>query len=155
MDATEKQILRAQLVASGIIGYWQWDKSKRELERWIEIMAEELGGLKDSDTVLRIRENLLTYGLRVPEISPLVHVDTPVGSQIPALIGDTDDGQVCNRLPKADSIGSTVHQPDVTALQAPQNSDSSRKSAAIESKEVTEVQDLAAHEDGETRPLWP
>jgi hypothetical protein len=46
MDATERQLLRAQLLASGVIRYWQYDKSKETLDRWLEVMALELGNLE-------------------------------------------------------------------------------------------------------------
>jgi len=104
MDATEKQILRAQLLASGVIRYWQWDKSKSELERWLEVMAEELEHLNDPVALLKIRENLLRYGLRVPEVTTPVHVYNPIALQAADAIGDSSDSEVCGRLPKAYSM---------------------------------------------------
>jgi len=148
MDATEKQILRAQLLASGVIRYWQWDKSKSELERWLEVMAEELEHLNDPVALLKIRENLLRYGLRVPEVTTPVHVYNPIALQAADAIGDSSDSEVCGRLPKAYSMSSTVHSPGATALQPPQNSDTLRSRAVIESKEVKEVNDLATDEHG-------
>jgi hypothetical protein len=133
MDATEKQILRAQLLASGVIRYWKWDKSKYELDRWLQVLAEELGIIKGSTAELRIRENLLTYGLRVPEVSTPVHVESPIALQATDAIGDSSESKVCSRLPEADSRSSTVHPQGVQVLQ---NSDTPRASEVVESTDV-------------------
>ena len=83
MDASKKSNVRARLIASGIIRYWQYDKSKEELHRWLEIMAEELATLRDQDAALKIREDLQRYGLRVPELTTPVHTDRGLENNLP------------------------------------------------------------------------
>jgi hypothetical protein len=75
METQEKLIIRARLLASGIIRYWQWEKSM-QVHLWVEIMAEELQAIQSQDEVLKIKENLLRYGLRVPEVATPPTVDT-------------------------------------------------------------------------------
>jgi len=125
MDATEKQILRAELLASGVIRYWKFIKAKDQLDRWLEVLGEALGELNGSEAGLKIRTNLLTYGLRVPEVRSSVHVDAPHISQSLEAIEDADSGDVYSRLPKADSNGLTVHPAATSDAQVQQNPNTS------------------------------
>jgi hypothetical protein len=142
MDATEKQLLRAQLIASGAIRYWRWDKAKSELDRWLEIIAEELALVKEAGAVSKIRENLLTYGLRVPELRP-VHQDPSVAAQTPEVTDDNSGGEVCSRVTNADTTRSTVHRGALGDLPTCRDSASHESRRVIE---TTEVKALPEHE---------
>jgi hypothetical protein len=109
MDASEKSIVRARLTASGIIRYWQYNKSKEELDRWLEIMAEELATLRDQDAALKIREDLQWYGLRVPEVSTTVHFDNTIATEHLEETTDVCIAEVCSRMTKGNTQGFPVH----------------------------------------------
>jgi hypothetical protein len=68
MENQERLIVRARLLASGIIRYWQYDKST-EVRNWLAIMAEELAKIEEPGVVLNIQESLRRFGLHVPEWS--------------------------------------------------------------------------------------
>jgi hypothetical protein len=70
----EKLIMRARLVASGAIRWWQYDKSMA-VRQWCEIIAEELVKIEDPAVVLNIKESVLRYGLHLPEIQAPAFLD--------------------------------------------------------------------------------
>ena len=109
MNASGKSITRARLIASGIIRYWRYDKSKEELHRWLEIMAEELATLRDQGAALKIREDLQTYGLRVPEVSTTVHFDNAVATEHLEVTTDVCIAEVCSRMTKDNTQDFPVH----------------------------------------------
>src|SRR5260370_9791418 len=121
MDASEKSITRARLIASGIIRYWHYEKSK-EVHQWLEIMAEKLASLKEQDAVMKIREDLQRYGLRVPELNAPVHTDRGVETTKPSeMNADSGVTEMCSRMTKDNTQGLPVH-PDVALdpQEAPQ-----------------------------------
>jgi hypothetical protein len=97
MDALEKTIVRARLIASGIIRYWHCEKSK-EVHRWLEILAEELASLKEQGATLKIREELQRYGLRVPEVRIPVHVGSSFATEHLKDATDAGVSEVCGRM---------------------------------------------------------
>jgi hypothetical protein len=72
MEPQKKLILRAKLIASGVIRYSQYDKISSEAHEWLAIVAEELAKIEDPAIVLNIRENLQRCGLHVPQIEVLI-----------------------------------------------------------------------------------
>jgi hypothetical protein len=76
MEQQEKIVMRARLIASGILRYHKFNVSSvDELNRSVEILAEELARIEAQDVVLSIREAVEHYGLKVPEISAAVLAD--------------------------------------------------------------------------------
>jgi hypothetical protein len=69
MDKQEKLVMRAQLIASGVIRWWQFDKSK-DVHDWLQILAEEVAKIEDVQIADNIRDALLVHGLRLPACVP-------------------------------------------------------------------------------------
>jgi hypothetical protein len=67
MEEQEKLIMRARLIASGAIRFWQYEKPVA-VRQWCEILAEELVKIKDPAVVLNIKESVLRYGLHLPKV---------------------------------------------------------------------------------------
>jgi hypothetical protein len=98
--------------------------------------------------VSKIREDLLRYGLRVPEVSIPVHVGSSFVAEYPKEAMDGSVCEVCRRMTKDNALGMVVHSAAATSVQALQNSDTPKKGVAVESEEVKDRADVAADDRG-------
>src|SRR6516225_8891917 len=67
MDAQEKLIMRARLMASGVFHRSRYGEPE-EMHIWLLLLAEELVGIKETEVVANIRESLQKCGIYLPEL---------------------------------------------------------------------------------------
>src|SRR5580692_1705965 len=67
-------------------------------------MAKELAGLEDENAVLKIREDLLRYGLRPPEVRIPVQPDSSIPTETREVIVDARANELCRQSNKVQAV---------------------------------------------------
>jgi hypothetical protein len=95
MEQQEKLVLRAKLIASGILRYHSSRVSSvEELNRSVEILSEELSRIEDRDVALSIRDTVERAGLKVPEPSAAVPAEPQIELEPMERIDDGEDVRI-------------------------------------------------------------
>lgn len=89
MEAQQKTITPARLIASGIIRYYKLEIAN-EVDQSLEILAGELAQITAQEEVLTIRGYLKRYGLQVPDVSPTVQPDGQPGLETTSQYRDSE-----------------------------------------------------------------
>jgi len=79
MEPQEKLVLRARLMASGVFHRSQYGESE-EMHIWLQLLAEQLVGIKETEVAANIRESLHRCGLYLPELG--VDTSSDAGQQV-------------------------------------------------------------------------